>query len=97
MVDETPSFGLFIRLRDWPVFVDIKQDRLEVARRERAQFLHHHEAELNVQLELFLKANPEFAARSIASIGLHSKDVERGEVFWDPEDYTLLKGTTFSD
>jgi hypothetical protein len=57
---------------------------------------YQHEAQLNLQLDLFLKANPEFAARSIAYIGLHSKNIEQGEVFWDPDGYTLLKGTTFS-
>jgi len=96
VVDDTPCFGLFIRLKNWPVFVDVKQDRLENARRERAQFLCQHEAQLNSQLDLFLKSNPTFAARSIAYIGLHSKNIEQGEVFWDPEGYTLLKGMTFS-
>lgn len=96
VVDETPSFGLFIRLKDWAVFVDIRRDRLENARRARAQFLYQQEAQLNLQLDLFLKANPEFAARSIGYIGLHSKNIEQGEVFWDPDGYTLLKGTTFS-
>lgn len=95
VVDETPSFGLFIRLREQPVFVDIKQDRLVELRKTRAAFLHEHSTELDEQLDLFLRANPQFATRSIQYIGLHSQHVDQGEVFWDPDGYTLLKGSTF--
>lgn len=96
VVDETPSFGLFIRIRDQPVFVDIKQDRLADFRKFRAVFLHEHQTELDEQLGLFVQANPQFATRSIQYIGLHSENLEQGEVFWDPDGYTLLMGLTFT-
>jgi hypothetical protein len=96
-VDKTPSSGLFIRLRDRPVFVDIKQDRLADIRRTRAIFLYQHQEELDRQLVLFVAANPRFAKRSIQYIGLHAENVEQCEVFWEPDGYTLLKNVTFTN
>jgi hypothetical protein len=96
VVDATPSFGLFVRLCGRPVFVDIKQDRLEATRIIRARFLYEHQTELDEQLGLFVSANPRFATRSIQYIGLHSVNVDQGEVFWDPDGYTTMKGMTFT-
>ena len=95
VVDEAPSHGLFIRLCERAVFVDIKQDRMVDLRKARAAFLYEHQAALDEQLCRFMRANPSFATRSIRYIGLHSEDIEQGEVFWDPDGYTLLKGLTF--
>ena len=96
VIDQTSFFGLFIRLGEKSVFVDIKQDRLAESRKLYALFLNEHQGELEVQLGLFLKENPQFAYRSIQCIGLHSEHVEQGEVFWDPEGYTLLKKLIFT-
>jgi len=95
-VDGTPSYGLFIELRGQPVFVDIRSDGRLEARKARAGFLFQHQRQLVEQLGQFLEAHPDFAMRTVQFIGLHANDVEQGEVFWDPDGYTRLKGLSFT-
>ncbi len=97
VVDHTPSYGLFIRLADRPVLIDIRQDHLIEARKTRAVFLFEHQDQLSQALADFIAANPKYADRTIDSIGLHATDIEQGEVFWDPSGYTLLKGLRFTE
>lgn len=94
-VDGDECFGVYIRVNDQTVFVDIKEDKQVESRKARAQDLFSAQAQLGVALSAFLEANPAFRNRQIAYIGLHSKDLQQGEVFWDPEGYTLLKGLSF--
>lgn len=94
-VDGDECFGLYIQVNDQTVFVDIKEDKQVELRKARAQDLFAAQAQLGVALSAFLEASPAFRDRQIAYIGLHSKDLQQGEVFWDPEGYTLLKGLSF--
>ena len=95
VVDSTPSIGLFITLQEQPVFIDIKKDRLVELRKARAEYLFQHQSELNEELDMFLNENPGFKSKRISYIGLHSDDLEQGELFWDPNGYTRLRGLHF--
>lgn len=95
VVDSKPSFGLFITLQEQPVFIDIRKDRLIELRKARAEYLFQHQSELNEDLGKFLNENPEFKSKRLSYIGLHSDDLEQGELFWDPNGYTLLRGLHF--
>lgn len=97
VVDETPSFGLFISLNKQPVFVDIRSDNLLELRKSRAKYLYEHQEQLTEELIKFVDDNPSFASRSLQTIGLHAKDVEQAEVFWYPDGHTSLKGLIFSN
>ena len=95
IVDSTKCFGLFIQLGSCNAFVDIKEDKLLEQRKAKALELHENQQLLSEKLIAFLASNPEFSSRRIAYICLHSKNLEQGEVFWDPNGYTLLKGFEF--
>lgn len=94
-VDGDECFGLYIQLNDQTVFVDLKEDKQLEARKARALELFEAQTQLGSELSAFRQANPAFRDRQVAYIGLHSKDMKQGEVFWDPEGYTLLKGLSF--
>jgi hypothetical protein len=93
--DGEESLGLYIRLFGKPVFVDVREDSLVQERIRHASNLFVNSAVLERSLESFLQSNPVFRKRSVDSIGLHAKDLEQAEVFWEPEGYTLLKGLEF--
>ena len=95
VVDSTPSFGLFLKLGEHLVFVDLREDKYFEQRKRKVLQLVDEEQRLADNLASFVRANPSFSDRQVAYIGLHSKDLEQGEVFWDPEGYTLLKGAQF--
>ncbi|WP_155520946.1 hypothetical protein [Ralstonia solanacearum] len=95
VVDATESYGLFIELLSDAVFVDVKQDDLIEQRKQQALFLFKSQKILEGELCNFIKENPEYKTRKILYIGLHSREQGRGEVFWDPNGYTLLRGTNF--
>jgi len=95
VVDSTPSFGLFIELQKEPVFIDIKKDRLVEERKARAEYLFQHQSELNDNLSRFLSENPDYRAKTLMYIGLHSYNLEQGELFWSPAGYTILRGLNF--
>lgn len=97
-VDGDPNdiaYGLYISLNKNPVLLDIREDSLLEQRKVRALDLCANGSALETALNEFLAANPEFRGRKLASIGLHSDDMKRAEVFWDPEGYTLLIGFEF--
>lgn len=89
------SYGMYISVGNGRVFVDIKEDKLKAQREQYAHDLHRHSAELTKSLAVFKKRHPEFANRSADIIGLHNKETRRGEVFWEPTGYTLLREFTF--
>lgn len=95
-IDSTRSYGLFMPLGGRPVFVDIREDKLIDKRKEFARFLARNADKLESNLNGFLQTHPEYSSRQIASIGLHAKMLDQGEVFWYPEGYTRLKGLDFS-
>lgn len=96
-IDSDECFGLFLWLRETPVFVDLREDKLVDDRIGYALYLYENTAELESKLEAFLEMNHEYGARKLAYIGLHSKSfAEEGEVFWEPEGYTKLRGLEFS-
>ncbi|WP_275760525.1 hypothetical protein [Ralstonia pseudosolanacearum] len=95
VVDATESYGLFIELLNGTVFIDIKKDDLIEQRKQQALYLFKNQKILDRYLVDFIKENPEYKERKILYIGLHSREQGRGEVFWDPNGYTLLRGTNF--
>jgi len=95
-IDSTLSYGLFLVLRGQPVFVDIKKDKLLEERKKQALHLVEKSEVLDGELLLFVTEHPEFLTRRVVYIGLHSKEAGRAEVFWEPDGYTLLRGTTFT-
>ena len=95
VVDSTPSFGLFIELQKQPVFIHIKKDRFVEGRKARAEYLFQHQSELNDNLYRFLSENPDYQSKRLTYIGLHSDNLEQGELFWDPAGYTVLRGLEF--
>jgi hypothetical protein len=88
--EDDKNFGLFIELMKQPVFVDIKEDKYLDKRKKIALHLFSNTAILEKNLELFINSNPKFKESFISSIGLHSTDTDRAEVFWEPTGYTLL-------
>jgi len=95
VVDSTPSFGMFIELQKEPVFIDIREDRFVEERKARAEYLFQHQSELNDNLARFLSEYPDYRSRTLTYIGLHSRNLEQGELFWSPAGYTLLRGLNF--
>lgn len=95
-IDSTQVYGLFVSLGGKPVFVDIREDNLIEKRKEFARFLTHNTDTLETSLNEFTQAHPDYSSRQIATIGLHAKTLDQGEVLWDPEGYTRLKGLEFS-
>ena len=95
--DGEKLYGLYIRLLGEPVFIDIREDTFAQERAQRARALFEKSEDLELNLKAFLESNPAFKKKRLNSIGLHSQDLEQGEVFWDPEGYTLLKGLEFQE
>jgi hypothetical protein len=95
VVDSTKSFGLFIQLNGHTVFVDLREDKHLELRKARALQIFENQQRLGKSLIAFIEGNPEYRDRHVAYIGLHAKNMEQGEVFWDPEGYTLLRGFEF--
>jgi len=94
-VDATPSYGLFFDLCDNRIFVDIKQDKYVEERKKKALQLLQDRTALEESLKRFFNRHPSFKTKHVRYIGLHSDDLNRAEVFWEPDGYTLLKGLEF--
>jgi len=94
-VDSDDSFGLFLSLNNRLVFVDIREDEFLSERKAFASFIFQNKSVLETNLSSFIERHPEFSDRKLMYIGLHSKDLEQGEVFWEPDGYTILKKLTF--
>jgi hypothetical protein len=92
---EDLSYGTYIELHGKPVFIAIREDHHLEARKQRATMLYENRSILENNLQQFVASNPEFQQRELKDIGLHSDDLEQGEVFWEPEGYTLLRGLRF--
>ena len=93
--NKDPFYGLYLQLCGRPVVVDIRRDRYVEQRKAKALQLYVSSTALEASLIAFLQANPTFTARTLSAIGLHSKNLDQGEVFWDPNGYTLLRGLSF--
>lgn len=89
-------YGLYLLIGGQSVFVHIREDKHLEQRKLRALDLFVHSKELEASLEQFVRDNPTFASRSVGYIGLHSNNLEQGEVFWNPIGYTALRGLTFA-
>lgn len=94
-VDGDQCYGMYIKLSGKPVFIDIREDSQLEERKRRALTLYENAVALDESLKQFVLANSEFRPRQLTTIGLHSEDLEQGEVFWEPDGYTLLKGFKF--
>jgi hypothetical protein len=94
-VDGDDCYGLYISLLGRNVFVDIRKDELLKQREQYAVEIFNHQKILEQELEKFISASPAYESRFILYVGLHSAEPGRGEVFWEPSGYTLLKGYAF--
>ena len=94
-VDGTESLGLFIPLGGGKVFVDLREDEHIERRKAHAKFLFTNAPSLESSLAAFRTRYPEFSSRALTYIGLHATNLEQGEVFWDPNGYTILRGLEF--
>ncbi|WP_444956867.1 hypothetical protein [Microbulbifer sp. ZKSA002] len=97
IIDSTYSYGMFIELLGRPVFIDVKKDGCLSRREEYAKFLYEHIGELEANLRKFCRGGVGFDSKFIDYIGLHSPQMEEGEVFWSPEGYTKLYGLDFKN
>lgn len=95
VVDDTDSFGLYMNLDKNRIFVDIRQDKKFEERKAHALNLYAHSKDLDESFESFCARNPEYKQKRVVYLGLHSKDLDQAEVFWEPEGYTLLRGLEF--
>jgi len=93
--DNDLSYGMYIQIGGRAIFIDIREDRLLEGRKRQALLLHENRNILEKSLKTFIESNPEFQGRDLKSIGLHAEDLERGEVFWEPDGYSLLRGLQF--
>jgi len=91
------AYGMYIELRGVPVFVSLREDKLVEERRRRALALNENRTTLEKNLDRFVADRPGFRERRVRYIGLHAPDLERGEVFWDPDGHTSLQGFSFVD
>lgn len=96
VVDSTESYGMFLVLRDSPVFVDLREDELLQEREKYANYLFEKTESLEENLGRFLEVNPEYFGRQLTYIGLHTEEVTSGEVFWEPEGHSKIRGLEFS-
>jgi hypothetical protein len=94
-IDGAESLGLFITLDGKKTFVDLREDEHVEARKAHAKYLFRNSKLLESSLASFRTRNPEFASRPLTYIGLHAPNLEQGEVFWDPNGYTILRGLEF--
>jgi hypothetical protein len=92
---EDLSYGMYIKLAGRPVFIDLREDELLDLRKNAATALSNNVNQLETNLQRFVSGHPEFSNRHIASIGLHSSDISRMEVFWEPEGYTIIQDLNF--
>jgi hypothetical protein len=97
ILDKTEFYGMFIKLCDSAIFVDIKKDKYLIQRQDYAKLLFEKKNELEKNLKKFLEKNIEFKLKKITGIGLVSTDLNQGDVSWEPSGYTLLKGLVFCD
>lgn len=84
-----------MQLLGWTVFIGVKEDKFMEERKSYALYLWENRHALEESLTQFVVNNPKFRNRTVGIIGLHSKSLDQGEVFWDPDGYTLLKGLVF--
>ena len=95
IVDGTEDYGIFIILDRAKVFITIRDDKFFKERKTHAHYLFNNSSLIEESLKKYISMNPEFSNRKISYIGLHSKNLEQGEVFWKPEGYTILEGLKF--
>lgn len=95
--DEEPAYGLYVLILGNHVFVDIKQDEYLAERCERAKEIFEATRLLEQSLVGFLERNPGYRSKVPAILALHAPDIDRIEVFWEPNGVTTLHGYEFED
>jgi hypothetical protein len=60
VLDSTESYGLFMKLIDMPIFVDIRTDKFIEQRERHALFLFENRGVLEDNLREFLDKNPDY-------------------------------------
>jgi hypothetical protein len=97
-VDADPDdtgYGLYITLNGTAVFVDLREDGLLEKREARARYLYENSRLLEESLLKFIAEHKEYVNSRVEAIGIHLDNLDRAEVFWSPNGYTLLKGLEF--
>jgi len=95
IIDSDKCYALFISLNGKHILVDIREDKFIDERKKFARHLFDNSARLEKHLNEFIASHSEYSSSQIATIGLHSKVLDQGEVFWYPDGYTTLKGLEF--
>jgi hypothetical protein len=97
VLDSTESYGLFMKLIDMPIFVDIRVDKFIEQRKRHAIFLFENRGMLEDNLREFLDKNPSYHDKKIEYICIHSKKIDQCNVLWIPDGHTALVGLNFED
>jgi hypothetical protein len=92
---DLPRYGLFLKLIDMPIFVDIKMGKSIEQRKRHALFLFNNRGILENNLREFLDKNHSYRDKKIEYICLCSKNIDQCDVFWSPEGHTRLVGLHF--
>lgn len=84
------SLGLYVNIFDAPVFIDIKEDNLLEKRKKIAMSIFENSTLIEKNLKIFIACNEDYDGSTVESIGIHSLNLDRAEVFWKPDGYTSL-------
>lgn len=90
-------YGMFIKLDSKLVCIDIKEDKLLDQRMKIAYQIFEQAETLNQKLLKLKIQSKKYQNRSVACFGLHSKDLARIEVFWQPDGYSSMVDFEFLD
>ncbi|MBS9781080.1 MAG: hypothetical protein KGV56_01155 [Gammaproteobacteria bacterium] len=96
VIDDTKCFGLFIKLFNQPVFIELREDNLLEKRKKQALYLSKNTRSLERNLNIFLEENPTYKEKKLEAILLCYDDVTLGDVFWEPTGNTSIKALTFT-
>lgn len=95
VVDEDDSYGLFIELCGRRVFVDLREDEHKARREMLALDLFANQELLSRSLTRYIGNSKTPPEDYVDSLGIHSNEEGRVEVFWQSGKYTLLKDMEF--
>ena len=90
-------YGMFIKLDSKLVCIDIKEDKLLDQRIKIAYQIFEQVETLSQKLLMLKMQNSIYQNRNIDCFGLHSKDLARIEVFWQPDGYSSMVDFDFLD
>ncbi len=96
IIDNTECFGLFIKIFNKPIFIELKEDSLLEKRKQQALHLSENPHTLEENLNIFLKENPVYQEKKFDVILLCYDDITLGDIFWEPTGHTSIKDLIFT-